>query len=63
MRCFYALKAESMAAVSVDTGNTVTVSAFIMEFVLLSHDTAVLMLLYNIYSINLQFQVTAQFFE
>ncbi|KAF4100451.1 mtp family protein [Onychostoma macrolepis] len=25
MRCFYALKAESMAAVSVDTGNTVTV--------------------------------------
>lgn len=48
MRCFYFLKAESMAAVSVDTGNTVTVSAFIMEFVLLSHDTAVLMLLYNI---------------
>ncbi|KTF90735.1 hypothetical protein cypCar_00008455, partial [Cyprinus carpio] len=25
MRCFYFLKAESMAAVSVDTGNTVTV--------------------------------------
>ncbi len=45
MRCFYALKADRMAAVSVDTGNTVTVSAFITEFVLPSHNTAVLMLL------------------
>lgn len=33
MKCFYALKAERMAAVSVCSGNSVTVSAFIVEFV------------------------------